>query len=128
MNTPLLHVRDENELKLITNVMPEKVKDAKVVFGLTMDTQVALALAAQTQTPVTTTGLPLDVASKVGTVTVIRAWDKALPGGGRSTGCQPPKLMHTMEILDETAFKLLIESDLYRNAVNGTPAPTEEVF
>ena len=124
----LLHVRDERELELIKGLMPEIVKDAKIVFGLTQDTQHELIRAGGAGLPVTTTGLPLDIASKVGTMTVVRAWDKALPGGGRSIGSAPAKTMHTMQILDEAAFKILIESDLYKNAVHGTPAPTEEVF
>jgi hypothetical protein len=124
----LLHVRDEKELSLVQGLMPEVVKDAKIVYGLTQDTQHELIRAGGAGFPVTTTGLPLDIASKVGTMTVVRAWDKALPGGGRSIGSAPAKLMHTMQVLDEEAFKLLIESDLYRNAVHGTPAPTEEVF
>jgi hypothetical protein len=125
----LLHVRDEQELNTLKNVMPSAVADAQVVFGLTLPTQVAIGTAKGEGKEIVTTGLPLDVAATIGKVTVIRAWDKALPGGGRSTGCQPPKNIAAMEIMDMEAYKELIESPLYLKAIGKGEAPsTEEVF
>lgn len=124
----IVHCRDEAERKTLENVMPEALKNAKVVFGLTVPTQAELIAANRCGDDIVTTGLPLDVASQLGKVTVLRAWDKALPGGGRSTGCQPPRVIATMEVMDEEAYRLLIESPLYLKAIGkgGTPS-TEEV-
>jgi len=125
----LVHVRDENELNVLKNVMPSAIEGAKIVFGLTLPTQVALGTARANGEQITTTGLPLDVASAMGAVTLVRAWDKLLPGGGRSTGCQPPKRIMAIEILDEEAYAELIESPLFLRATGGTEtASTEEVF
>jgi hypothetical protein len=124
----IVHCRDEAERKTLENVMPEALKNARVVFGLTVPTQAELIAAVRCGDEIITTGLPLDVASSLGKVTVLRAWDKALPGGGRSTGCQPPRTLATMEIMDEEAYAELIASPLYLKAIGkgGTPT-TEEV-
>jgi len=126
--TKLIHCRDEAELNVLKNVMPAAVAGAKIVFGLTTPTQVELQLAARAGDAITTTGLPLDVASALGKVTVLRAWDKILPGGGRSSGCMAPKHIATMEVMDEVAYAELIQSPLYLKAVGkgGTPS-TEEL-
>ena len=125
----IVHVRDENELAVLKNVMPSAIEGAKVVFGLTLPTQMALATAKGNKDEITTTGLPLDVASAIGAVTLIRAWDKLLPGGGRSTGCQPPKRVMAIEIMDEEAYAELIQSEVFLKATGGTEiASTEEVF
>ena len=125
--TTLLHVRDENELNMLKNVVPQTVAGAKVVFGLTAPTQGELIAANRLGDKIITTGLPLDVASTLGKVTVVRAWDKVLPGGGRSTGCQAPRTLATMEIMDEEAYAELIQSPLYLKAIGqgGTPSTDE---
>lgn len=126
--TKLIHCRDEAELNILKSVMPSAVAGAKVVFGLTTPTQVELQLAARVGDSITTTGLPLDVASALGKVTVLRAWDKVLPGGGRSSGCMAPKHIATMEVMDEAAYAELLSSPLYLKAIGkgGTPS-TEEL-
>lgn len=125
--TTLLHVRDENELNMLKNVVPNTVANAKVVFGLTAPTQGQLIAANELGNKIITTGLPLDVASQLGKVTVVRAWDKVLPGGGRSTGCQAPRILATMEIMDEEAYAELIQSPLYLKAIGqgGIPSTDE---
>lgn len=122
----LLHVRDETELQTLKNVMPQAIVGAKIVFGLTQPTQDELRVANRVGDTIITTGLPLDLASKLGMVTVVRAWDKVLPGGGRSTGCQPKKTLATMEIMDEEAYAELIQSPLYLKAIGTGSTPTTD--
>lgn len=126
-NQTLLHVRDEAELNVLKSVTPSTVAGAKIVFGLTAPTQGELIAANRLGDKIITTGLPLDVASTLGKVTVVRAWDKILPGGGRSTGCQAPRILATMEIMDEEAYAELIQSPLYLKAIGqgGTPSTDE---
>ena len=126
--TKLIHCRDEAELNVLKSVMPQAIVGAKVVFGLTQPTQDELRIANRVGDTIITTGLPLDVASALGKVTVLRAWDKVLPGGGRSSGCMPPKHIATMEIMDEEAYAELLSSPLYLKAIGkgGTPS-TEEL-
>lgn len=126
--TKLIHCRDEAELNVLKNVMPAIIENAKVVFGLTVPTQVELISAKKDGAEITTTGLPLDVASSVGKVTVVRAWDKMLPGGGRSTGCQPPKNIAAVEIMDADAWQQLQSHPLFMKAIGtGESASTEEL-
>lgn len=122
----LIHCRDEAEFNVLKNIMPSAIAGAKVVFGLTTPTQVELQIAARSGESITTTGLPLDVACALGKVTVLRAWDKALPGGGRSSGCMPPRHIATMEIMDNEAYEELIASAIYLKAIGQGGVPATE--
>lgn len=117
--TPIvLHARDEDELNVLKgafNFAEAGLKPTTIVFGLSADTQVELAVAAKMGTPIYTTGLPTDVAAKLGTVTQIRAWKSKQPG--MPNGCRPPVTYGVLEIKDNEAYKRLLDNADFKAAL-----------
>lgn len=105
----LIHTRDEADQKVLQNAYPieEKFGTVRYVHGLSAETQLSLISARNKGTEVATTGLPLDIAGKLGEVTLVRCWNKKSADGSSSSGSRPAANYFAAAILNQEAFTLL---------------------
>jgi hypothetical protein len=113
----LLHVRNEEELRTLNAVIPAAIAGCEVVFGFTALSKAKMLDHKAEGGKLLTTGLPLDMAAEIGQVTVLRAWDKVLAGGGRSMGSQPAKEVTTLTIVNQKAYEAMLLTPEYQKAV-----------
>ena len=123
----LIHTRDEADQKtLLDNIDINTLgSEVEYVHGLLPESQVNLLMAAKLGTRIVTTGMPLDIASKVGEVTVARAWDVTKTDGTRSRGCQPPQQYFAGRVYDQAAFDALKNSEAFKKVFTAAPEPKE---
>jgi hypothetical protein len=127
----VLHTRDKSDYDaLISNFSIDKIAgQVKIVHGLTSESQMALLRAASKGTRIVTTGLPVDIASQLGEIMVIRSWDKERPDGTRTRGCTAPatycvrKVIATQEAAE--AYARLKESPDFKEAFGAGEADSE---
>lgn len=105
----LVHTRTEEDAKLLQDNFNLNVlgKDHKFVHGLSRSTQTAIAKAAIRGHRVISNGLPVDIASEIGEVTIVRAWDVTKDDGSRSTGTSTPITYSVRAVADEEAYERL---------------------
>lgn len=109
MNNVLIHTRKEEEASLLKNNFDLNAlgDNHRFVFGLSRDTQRALTKAADKGWKIVSNGLPVDIASELGEITIIRAWDITKDDGSRSTGTSTPKVHYIGEVTDFDAYERL---------------------
>lgn len=111
----LVHAKNEEDLRILKenfNIDGE----ARVVMGLMSDTQTALTRASERGIEIISTGLPVNVAVKIGRYTEVNAWDKVRPDGTRTRGCLPASSMFARKIIDNEAYNSLITSPEFEAA------------
>jgi hypothetical protein len=127
----VLHTRDKADYDALTsNFSINKIAgQVKIVHGLTSESQMALLRAANKGTRIVTTGLPVDIASKLGEIMVIRSWDKERPDGTRTRGCTTPAIYCIKKVLETeeaaAAYARLKESADFKEAFGAGEAEDE---
>lgn len=109
MKDLLIHTRTADDAKVLTDNfdLSKLGSNHKFVHGLTVEAQTALLMAKATGKRIISNGLPVDVASKLGEITMVRAWDKTREDGSRTTGASAPELYHVGKVADTEAFEKL---------------------
>lgn len=127
--TPILvHGRSVEDLQgLKSNFDLNKLGNPKFTVGLTVDSQMKLLEAAKNGTRIVSTGLPLDIAAKVGEVTIVRAWDRVREDGSKTTGSLPPVDIFSTKIHNRDAFEALKATPEWAAAFT-EPEPDEPAF
>lgn len=127
----IVHARDEDELKTLKGQFDFPTAGLVIdqtVFGLSPETQAELILASRLGTPIYTTGLPVDIAAKLGEgIVQVRAWDKTRSDGTRSSGCTAPTRYAILNIQDSEAYKRLAENPDFQAALGKTAVEPVEV-
>lgn len=120
----LVHTRNEEDAKtLAANFDLTKLgSDVRFTHGLMPSAQASLLACKETGRRIISTGLPLDIASEVGEVTLVRAWNKVREDGSKSSGATPPADYHAGKIVDAEAFAALKQLPEFAAAFGLGPA------
>jgi len=122
MNKVLVHTRTEAEGKLLADCpnVAKMGESRKFVHGLTASTQAAILVAKAQGKKIITNGLPVDIASQLGEITQIPAWDRIKDDGSRSTGTGTPVDYAIHKIKDVDAYNQLKQNPLFADAFEST--------
>lgn len=101
----VLHTRNADDQALIKGAFDlSRIGKPSYVTGLGDDTKLALMKAALNGTKVVSTNLPIDIASTLGEVTLIRAWSVAKADGSTSSGSKAPVDYLVRQIQNREAY------------------------
>lgn len=123
----LLHTRDADDKELVKkNFDLSTIGKPSYVSGLTDNTKMALMQAKMDGVKVVTTALPIDIASTIGEITIVRAWSGTKKDGSTYSGCQAPADFHVGRIGNREAFDEIKSNPLFVKAFAAVQDEEEE--
>jgi len=123
----LLHTRDKNDRETVKESFNlDKIGKPVYISGLGADAQMAMVKAAAKNMKVVSTGIPIDIGSALGEVTILRAWDVEKADGTRSKGAKPPVDYYVGQIKNKEAYDRLKANADFELAFSSEEEDVEE--
>ncbi len=117
-----MHVRNDAESDLFNVNAPA---NSKTIMGLSAESQLSLMLAAQNGVKIISSGLPVDVATKINEFYQKRHWNTVRADGSTSSGSTPEVLNFAAVVKNPDAYERLKQNALF-NAAFDIKNPTGE--